>query len=140
MICGNNGHIRFLQAGFLGSTHDSQSFSLLEAVGLGTNLDLPPGVVLLGEKGYPDDPPLLTPFRQAQIRRVRTNREKRKARRFNRELSRKRIKIEHIFKQLKDFQCVSSMSIWRQERWLLPVVIELCTFLTERRISLFEDI
>lgn len=99
MICDNNGHIRFLQSGFLGSTHDAQSFRLMADIGPFTNYDLPPGVVLLADKGYPDVPPLLTPFRQVQIRRLRTNRERRKAQRFNRELSRRRIKIEHIFKQ-----------------------------------------
>ena len=33
MICDNNGHIRFLQAGFLGSTYDTQSFRLMEPIG-----------------------------------------------------------------------------------------------------------
>lgn len=138
MICDNNGHIRFLQAGFLGSTHDAQSFRLMEPIRPGMTLDIPIDVVFLADKGYPDVPPLLTPFRQNQIRAMRNNRDKRKARRFNRELSRKRVKIEHIFKNLKDFRCVSS--IWRQQRWLLPVVIELCAYLTERHLSLFEEI
>ena len=138
MVCDNTGHIRFLQAGFLGSKHDSQSFCLMQPVGPGLGLDVPAGVVLLADKGYPDVPPLLTPFSQNQIRRMRTNREKKKARRFNRELSRKRVSIEHIFKHLKDYNSVSG--IWRQERCLLPVVIELCTFLTERHISLFQDL
>lgn len=56
MICYNRGHIRFLQAGFLGSTHDSQSFRLIEPIGPGLALDVPVGVVFLADKGYPDDP------------------------------------------------------------------------------------
>jgi len=138
MICDNNGHILFLQTGFLGNTHDSQSFRLMERIGPGSAHDMPAGLFILADKGYPDIPPLLTPFKQNKIRRMRTNREKRKARRFNRELSRKRIKIEHTFKHIKDYKCVSG--IWRQERWLLPVVVELCNFLTERHITLFEEI
>ena len=138
LICDNEGHIRFLQTGFLGRMHDSQTFRLMEPVGPGRALDLPVGVVLLADKGYPDHPPLLTPFRQAQIRRMRNNRERRTARKFNFELSRKRVKVEHIFKHLKDYKCTTF--IWRHPRWMLPMVIELCIFLTERHISLFEEI
>ena len=137
MLCDNRGHIRFLQAGFLGSTHDSQSYRLMQPLGPGLALDVPTGEVFLADKGYPDNPPLLTPFRQAQIRRMNC-RDKRVARRFNRELSRKRVKIEHVFKNLKDFKCTTE--IWRHPRWLLPSVIELCTYLTERRLTLFEEV
>ena len=70
MLCDNKGHIRFLQAGFLGSTHDSQSYRLMQPLGPGLALDVPAGVVFLADKGYPDNPPLLTPFRQAQTRRM----------------------------------------------------------------------
>ena len=40
MVYDNTGHIRFLQAGFLGSTHDSQSFRLMQPVGPGLGLDV----------------------------------------------------------------------------------------------------
>ena len=137
MICDNAGRIPFLQAGFLGSTHDSQTFRLMAPIGPGLALDIPPGLVLLADKGYPDNPPLLTPFRQVQIRRM-NRRDARRARRFNRELSSKRVKIEHIFKNLKDFKCVTG--IWRHPRWLLPTVIELCAYLTELHLRLFEEV
>ena len=108
MVCDNTLDFS-MQAGFLGSTHESQSLRLMQPVGPGLGLDVPAGVVFLSDKGHSDVPQLLTPFRQNQIRRMRlTNREKRKARRFNRELSRKRV-----------------TGIWRQERWLLPVVIRI---------------
>jgi hypothetical protein len=69
IIFDNRGHIRFLQAAFLGSTHDSQSYRLMEPIGSGLTLDIAPGVVFLADKGYPDNLPLLTPFRQAQIKK-----------------------------------------------------------------------
>ena len=75
LICDNRGHIRFLQTGFLGSMHDAHTFRFMEPVGPGRALDMPQGVVLLADKGYPDDLPLLTPFLQAQIRAIRNNRE-----------------------------------------------------------------
>ena len=127
----------FLQTGFLGSTHDSMSYRLMLPLGPGRALDVPQGVSFLADKGYPDTAPLLTPFRQAQIRRL-GHRQRNKARKFNREHSRKRIKIEHIFKNLKDYKCTTG--IWRHPRWLLPTVIELCTFLTERRLTLFQEV
>ena len=53
MICDNNFHIRFLQAGFFGSTHDAQLFRLVEPIRLGMALDIPIDVVFLADKGYP---------------------------------------------------------------------------------------
>lgn len=137
LICDNQGHIRYLQAGFLGSTHDSLTFRFMEPIGPGLSLDFPVNAFLLADKGYPDVQPLLTPFRQAQIRRL-GRRDRRRAVHFNRELSRKRVKVEHIFKYLKDYNCVAG--IWRQERWFLPIVVELCVFLAERHITLFEQL
>jgi len=107
-------------------------------LGPGLALDVPLGVFILADMGYPDTPPLLTPFRQVQIRRLGNYRARIWARKFNLEHSRKRVQIEHIFKHLKDFKCTTR--IWRHPRWLLPTVIELCTFLTERRIALFEQL
>ena len=43
----NEGRIRFVQAGFLGSTHDAVSFQLLEPIGPGYNLDFLPNAKLL---------------------------------------------------------------------------------------------
>ena len=42
LVMDNGGHIRFVQAGFLGSTHDAVSFRLMGPIGPGRNLDLPP--------------------------------------------------------------------------------------------------
>ena len=65
---------------------DSMTYRLMTPVGPGRPLDLPPGAVLLADKGYPEGEPLLTPFRQQQIRQMRA-RTKQCARRFNRRLS-----------------------------------------------------
>ena len=50
--------------------NDAGNFNLMERIGPGTNNDMPLDVVLLADKGYGDIPPLLTPFRAAQIRRL----------------------------------------------------------------------
>ncbi|XP_020602223.1 uncharacterized protein LOC110041281, partial [Orbicella faveolata] len=67
LVMDNEGHIRFVQAGFLGSTHDAVSFRLMEPIGPGRNLDLPPNAKLLADKAYPDGGSLLTPVRANQM-------------------------------------------------------------------------
>ena len=132
IIIDNEGHIRFLQSGFLGRTHDAQSFRLMGPIEA-----LPPNAKLLADQGYADGGILLTPVRANQMRGL-NNRDRRKARRFNRRLSRRRIKVEHVIKEVKTFKCISQL--WRHPRWLIPVCIELVTFLAERRLHLFEII
>ena len=68
IIVDNLGSIVFLQAGFLGGQNDAANFLLMERIGPGTDHDMPVGALLLADKGYADTPPLLTPFRKAQIR------------------------------------------------------------------------
>ncbi|KXJ08298.1 hypothetical protein AC249_AIPGENE19564 [Exaiptasia diaphana] len=62
LVMDNEGHIRFLHAGFLGSTHDSTSYKLMQPIGPGLPLDLPAGVNLLADQGYPDGGALMTPL------------------------------------------------------------------------------
>ena len=59
----NKGHICFVQAGFLGSTHAAVSFRLMEPIGPRRNLDLQPNAKLLADKAYPNGGSLLTPVR-----------------------------------------------------------------------------
>ena len=137
LIVDNVGNIVFLQAGFLGSLNDVGNFNLMVRIGPGTNKDMPLDVVLLADRGYGDIPPLLTPFRAAQIRCL-PGHVQRMARRFNRRLSRCRIIIEHTIKHVKTYQAVGS--IWRHPRWFQPIVVELCTFLAQRHVVLFDDV
>ena len=103
LIVDNLGNIVFLQAGFLGAMNDAGNFNVMERIGPGTRYhDMPANLVLLADKGYADVPPLLTPFRAAQIRRLgRLDRQR--ARRFNRRLSKCRIIIEHTIKYMKSW-------------------------------------
>lgn len=131
LVVDNQGHLRFVQAGFLGSTHDARSYRLMVPV------NLPPGLNLLADRAYPDGGPLTTPVRAIQMHLL-NRRERRRARKFNRALSRRRIKVEHVFKEMKTYKSIGS--IWRHPRWLLPTCVELVAFLAERRVRLFENI
>ena len=137
LIVDNQGNIVFLQAGFLGSMNDGGNFILMDRIGPGTAYDMPRGTVLLADKGYGDFVPLLTPFRAAQIRRMPMH-QQRRARKFNRKLSQCRVIVEHTIKYVKTYQAVGSL--WRHPRWFQPVIVELCTFLAQRHIVLFDTI
>jgi len=76
LVIDNEGHIRFVQARFLGSTHDAVSFQLMEPIGLGRNLDFLPNANLLADKAYPAGGRLLTPIRANQMALL-NNRERR---------------------------------------------------------------
>ena len=134
LVIDNEGRIRFLQAGFLGSTHDAISFRLMEPIGPGHNLDIPPNAKFLADKGYPDGGSLLTAVRAGQMHLL-NHRERRRARKFNRALEKRRVKIEHVFKEVKTFKAIGQ--IWRHPRRLMPVCVELATILAERRLRLF---
>ena len=60
LMIDNEGHIRFVQGGFLWSTYDAVSFRLMEPIGSGRNLELPPNAKVLAS---PDGATLLTPVR-----------------------------------------------------------------------------
>ena len=96
LVMDNERHIRFVQAGFLGSTHDVISFRLMGPIGPGRNLDLPPNAKLLADKAYPEGGSLLTPVRANQMPLL-NHRDRKRARRFNTLLSKRRVKIDHVF-------------------------------------------
>lgn len=137
VIVDNNGHLRYVHAGFLGSSHDAATFRLMAPIGHGQVLNLPQNAKLLADRAYPDGGPLLTPIRAQQIR-VLNRGDRQRALKFNRKLSSRRIKVEHVIKDIKTYRAISG--IWRHPRWLMPVCIELCAFLAERRIRLFQNI
>ena len=44
----------------------------------------------------------------------------------------RRVKIEHVVKEVKTFKTVSQ--VWRHPRWLMPICVELATLLAKRRL------
>ena len=98
LVMDNEGHIHFVQAGFLGSTHDVVSFRLMEPLGRGCNLDLPPNAKLLADKVYPDGGSLLTPVRANKIPLL-NHRDRKRVQRFNTLLSKRRVKVEHVLRK-----------------------------------------
>ena len=126
IIMDNQGNIVFIQSGFLGHNNDSGQFQLMANIGTDQELHLPPGLYILADKGYPCTYPLLTPCRDIGGDLTRQL--------FNRELSKVRTRVEHCIRRVKEYGAVHHL--WRHERWLFPVVNELCAFLAQRHIEL----
>jgi hypothetical protein len=124
----NHGNIVLIQSGFLGHNNDSGQFYMRPRIGPGEKLHLPHGLYILADKGYPEQYPLLTPWREAALdggpqRAI-----------FNLELRQVRVRIEHCIRGMKEYGAMHH--IWRQQRWMFPFVAELCAFLAQRHIVL----
>ena len=128
IVIDNNGRIVFIQSGFLGHNNDSAQLQMMPKIGNGEQLHLPAGLYILADKGYPCQYPLLTPWREQDI----AGDERRKL--FNIEFRRVRVSIEHCIRRIKEYGAVNQL--WRHERWMFPIVNELCAFLAQRHINL----
>ena len=137
VVCDCLGHLRFVQAGFPGHLNDAGTYMRMESIGPGLTLDFPDDCELLADKAYPARAPLRTMWRQAQLRRM-PRRFHRVAIQQNRYHKRYRMKVEHTIKHIKDYK--ASKHIWRHPRWFQPVIFELCAFMAERHIRLFESL
>lgn len=80
--------------------------------------------------------PLLTPFRNAHIKRMPMP-DQRQARCFNRRLSRYRIVVEHTFEHTKTYHAMGN--IRRHPGCVQPAVVELATISAKTRIVSFAD-
>ena len=118
----------FIQSGFLAHNNDSAHFHMMPRIGPGEELHLPHELYILADKGYPEQYPLLTPWREAAI----AGRQQRQL--FNLELHRVRVRIEHCIRRMKEYGAVHH--IWRHQRWMFPIVTELCACLAQRHILL----
>ena len=69
IIVDDDKNIVFLRTEFWGSMNDAAgtNFNLMDRIGPRTDNDMTVDVSLLADKGYPDTPPLINPFRTTQI-------------------------------------------------------------------------
>ena len=116
IVMNNQGNIVFIQSGFIGHNNDSGQLQLMPSIGVGGKLHLPPSLYILADKGYPCVYPLITPWRcvagdpSKQL--------------FNRDFARVRTRVEHCIRRVKEYGAVQQL--WRYERWMFPIVVELC--------------
>ena len=129
VVVDNTGNIVFVQCGFYGHLNDAgQWHHIVPPIGQGMPLCLPANSYLFADKGYPNEEPLLTPWRRQRL----VGHPDRKF--FNTEMSRHRESIEHAIKRLKEYKSMSSL--WRHPRDNAAQVMELCAALAQRHIML----
>ena len=129
----NLGRIVFVQCGFLGHLNDAGQWQqIVPPIGANFPHSLPPNAYIMADKGYPNEEPLLTPWRR---QRLIGNPERRF---FNQEFSRCRESVEHSIKRFKEYKAVSNL--WRHTRANAAIIMELCATLAQRHILLTQVI
>lgn len=123
VIADLDGYFVFGQSGFLGHTSDAGCYNMLP---LG-QLQLPPAALIMADRGFPQRHPTIVPIRRDQ--NILPQHLKNK---FNSELRRRRVYIEHYIRELKIYQVVGSRRI-RMRRALLPIVCNVVMALCNRR-------
>ena len=126
-----NGNIVYVQSGFWGHTNDAAQFEFLPPVGPGLELDFPSELCLLGDNGYANNWPVLT---KCKANERRPNLDAADRRMFNAAHASRRIAVEHSISYFKTYSAIAN--IYRQERWFMPFVADVCACLAHRHIQL----
>ena len=105
---------------------------VIPSIGAGYPNNLPDNLYLMADKGYPNEQPLLTPWRR---QRVRGHPDRAF---FNTEFSRCREEVEHSIKRMKEYKVLSTL--WRHPRNLANDVMLLCANLAQRHILLTREL
>ncbi len=132
IIIDNRKNIVYVHSGFLGHDNDAVTYRQLPNIGPGQELPFPGHLRLLADSIYPNQYPLLTPYKAIAMRNVDIL-EKRRRRRVNKRIRSRRVYVEHIIKDLKTFRVVTG--IHRNRRELFPSIVELCAGLAQRKID-----
>ena len=61
------GKIRYIETGYFGRRHDAYQYHQMPGIGQGQLLSLPAGALILGDKAYPLEYPILTPWRRNEF-------------------------------------------------------------------------
>lgn len=131
-----HGRLRYLRTGFHGRMNDAGQFLRLPNIGPREELDFPAHCYLLGDRGYANRYPIITPFRRNQLAGEPSDRNAQII--FNEELSRVRVKVEHTISFIKTYRAVSE--VYRHNRDFQPIVADVCGFLAARRMALLAEL
>ena len=116
--------IRYIESEYQGHLNDAQQYALMQE--MGTGLQVPDELVLLGDKIYPNHGAVITPYTSAQLARKQPL-ERRKYRKLNSLIKLYRVRVEQSICELKTYRSVSLL--WRQLRTMLPSTVKSCAAL-----------
>lgn len=134
VVVDNCGILRFVRSGFLGHNNDARILNFIPDIGPNSELEFPKECFILGDKIFPNKYPIMTPFRQNQIRMV-PMRLRRKYARLNVVMCKYRVRVEHAIREMKIYRAVGTL--WRNPRWYLSSIVDICAALAVRRRRLF---
>ena len=108
---------------------------MLQLPNIGPNgpLVFPRDCYLLGDRGYANRYPIVTPFRANQMQ---PNNHLMHV--FNYKLCSHRIFVEHVMAYLKTYASVGNF--YQHPRWMMPIVVETCACLAQRHIILVNEL
>ena len=98
-------------------------------------LQFPQNAVLLGDLGYQNKYPIMTPFRRPEI--ARANAERPDMLRVNAVIRRHRVYVEHFIARMKTYTVLSQ--VYRHPRATQASIVELCASLAQRRCTFYSQ-
>jgi hypothetical protein len=131
-VIDTNRRLIFFSAGFQGSWHDSRIFKTLNL----KDKPIPPFTYILGDRGFANEPPILTPYRRNELKKANVTSFQRWI--FNATLSSYRVYVEHVTHEVKLFKVLSS--IYRHQiinRRLYTLISLCCAALANKRCQDF---
>ena len=126
-------NIRFVKCGYLGHLNDAGQFLLMPIIGPNGAYFFPADCVLLGDRGYANRYPIMTPYRRNQMQRGNHAQVI-----YNQELASHRIYVEHVMHFIKTYAAVKI--VHRHPRWMMPIVMEVSCFLGQRHVALVNEL
>ena len=119
----------YIGSGYLGHCNGQRCYNLMPDIG-GAQLNFPDGLFILADQGYTCEAPLVTPYRQMEIRAAAPAR--REEMQNNNNLVRKRrIYVEHLIRGMKIYRVMSE--VYRHPRRHQSSLVELVAGLAQRR-------
>lgn len=134
VLIDNQRNIRYIHSGFTGHMNDAGQFLQLPRIGPNEPLPFPADCYILGDRGYANRYPIITPYRANQMQPP--NVEDKVL--FNREVCAHRIFVEHVMSFIKTYNAVSNL--YKHPRWLMPIIVETCAFLAQRHLLLVNEL
>ncbi|CAF4572252.1 unnamed protein product, partial [Didymodactylos carnosus] len=111
-IIGNDRKLILFQSGFFGSYHDSKIFNSLQ---FRMNNPVPSHTFILGDRGFANKPPIITPYRKNELQRSGITEFQRLL--YNQTLASYRVYVEHVTHEFKLYKVLSNN--YRHEKFNL---------------------
>lgn len=131
----NQKNICHIHSGFLGHDNNAFAYRKIKTTGPGQELDFPANCYLLADSIYPNERPLITPYKARNG--LRQNQEMRRQIKFKLFHRRRRVYVEHVFKELKIYRVIGAL--YRHPRWEFAAIVKLCAGLAKRRADLIKE-